>query len=107
MLKKRKLIEETLTAVARLDIAINEDLLRALQASLPKEVESKGTSLDSDYCEVSISNDEVNHLVEILFDVEADYATKGLGVGSDEDERRAREAKNIAKIVNEWNIDSK
>ena len=70
MLKKRKLIEETLTAVARLNIAINEDLLRALQASLSKEAESKRISLDSDYCELSISTDEVDHLVEILFDVE-------------------------------------
>ena len=97
MLKNRKLIGDTLSIMARLKIAVNEDVLRILKLSLSKESERKDVGTDIDYCELPMSSDEVSQLVDVLFDAETDFAPKGLGSGSEEDECRGREANKSRK----------
>ncbi len=106
MLKKRELIKETISVIEKLGVSDNEKLIQALRTSLLSKIESGVIEPDSTYCELPMSNDELNRLVEILFDIETDLAPKGLGVGFEEDARRGRDAKNIARIVNEWNVES-
>ena len=105
MLKKKQLIKDTLMIIDRLKIDVTEDILQMLKWSLSEE--SYSGEVNHDYCELPISGDEVDRLVDVLFDAEAEYAPKGLGLGSEEDERRGKDARTIAKIVNEWNIDGK
>lgn len=101
MIKKRKLIKDTLKIVKRLNIALNGDVLQKLELSLLQNSNNKEINPLS--CELLASENEIHELIDSLFDAETDYAPKGLGLGSEDDERRAAEAANIANIINEWN----
>lgn len=101
MLKKRKLVEDTLITIDRLKIEVDEGFLRMLEQSLSQDSDSRESDLD--YCELPVSSEEIDRLVDTLFDAETEYAPRGLGIGSEEEERRGREAGNIAKLINGWN----
>jgi len=58
---------------------------------------------ESDFFEVQLSEDEVQDLIDILFEHEAAAVPQGDGAGFENEAIQAREASRIAGLVDEWN----
>jgi len=106
MIKRKQLIEQTLKVLTDNSVDIDDGILRLLKSSLATEMVKEKNSTDSVYCEVLMSSSESDQLIDALFDLEADFAPKGLGYGSEEDLCRERSARDVAAIINTWNADN-
>lgn len=58
---------------------------------------------ESDFFEVLLTEDEMQDLVDVLFDLEAAAVPQGDGLGFEKETIQAREASRIASLVDEWN----
>jgi hypothetical protein len=101
--KRRNLIEDSLALVEKESEELAE-MLRKTLVGVPIENPTLHTGdMDTDYFKVQMSEEEMQNLIDLLFELEAASVPKGDGVGFEKEAFQAGEASRIALLVNEWN----
>ena len=101
--KRRNIIEDSLTLVEKENLLLATKLKETLESKPVDKPAGHTGDKESDYFEVLLNEDEMQELVDLLFELEAAVVPQGEGIGFEKEALQAREASRIASLVDEWN----
>ena len=102
-IKRRNIIEDSLRLIEKENSLLAQKLKLTLENDPVDKPMGHIGGKESDYFEVNLSEDEMQELVDLLFELEAAVVPQGDGVGFGKEALQAREANRIASLVDEWN----
>jgi len=101
--KRRNIIEDTLALLKGENSALYAKLLPVLDRKPIEKPPQHSGGNEADYFEINLSEDEVQEIIDELFNLEACAVSTGTGIGFEEEAIQSREASRIARLVDEWN----
>ena len=101
--KCRNTIVDSMALIKDENAELHSKLENTLNSEPVKKPSEHSGGKETDYFEVQLTEDEMQELVDMLFDLEASAVPQGDGVGFENEALQAREASRIAALVDEWN----
>ncbi len=101
--KRRNIIEDTLALLKGENVELYKKLLPILNDKPIEKPSKHAGGRDSDYFEITLSENDVQKIIDELFNLEACAVPTGTGIGFEEEAIQSREANRIARLVDEWN----
>jgi len=101
--KRRNVIVDTMVLIKSDSAGLYRKLEATLAGAPIEKPNGHKGSEETDYFEVQLTEEEMQDLVVLLFDLEAASVPQGNGLGFEEEAMQAREGSRIGGIVDEWN----
>ena len=101
--KRRNIVQGSLALIKAVNSPLSHKLESTLRSAPVEKPESHTGGKESDYFEVQISEDEMQELVDTLFELEAEAVPQNEGIDFEKEAMQARDANRIASLVDEWN----
>ena len=101
--KSRNIIVDTMVLIKSESSALYRKLEITLAGGSIAKPSGHTGNAETDFFEVKLTEEEVQGLIDLLFDLEAASVPQGGGLGFDKEAVQAREASRRASLVGEWN----